>query len=113
MPDTPPMPRRRNFRFGLRSMFVVVTVLGCGLGYQSIWISQRRELIASKDVYVWGEVRAPGLLWLLGEPGYRQLAVLVPNPSILSPEDEANIARARKLFPEVSAVYRMHAPARG
>ena len=34
---------RRWFRFSLRTMLVVVTMLGCWLGYQFNWIRQRNE----------------------------------------------------------------------
>lgn len=63
--------------------------------YQTSWIQLRRELIAS-DVVAPNEAakkRAPGLLFLFGEPGYQEILLNVePDPSI--------IARVRALFPE-------------
>jgi hypothetical protein len=40
-----PYPKRRWFRFSLRTLFVVVTVFGCWLGYELNWIRQRHEAI--------------------------------------------------------------------
>jgi hypothetical protein len=39
-------PKRRWPRFSLRTLFVVVTVLGCWLGYQLNWIRQRHDFLA-------------------------------------------------------------------
>ena len=35
-------PKRRWPQFSLRTLFVVVTVFGCWLGYQLNWIQQRK-----------------------------------------------------------------------
>jgi hypothetical protein len=39
-------PKRRWFQFTLRTLFVVVTVLACWLGYAVSWIKQRHAFLA-------------------------------------------------------------------
>ena len=43
-------PYRRWFRFSLRTMFVLVAVFGCWLGYEMNWIRQRHAFAARQDV---------------------------------------------------------------
>lgn len=87
----------RRLRFSLRTLFVVVTVLGGSLGwllYQFRWIEQRRDFLANEDVTIWDDKPAPWPLWLLGEPGHKTI-VLYDNEGSPSP-----VERARSLFPE-------------
>ena len=112
MPDTPPTPRRRYFRFELRTMFVVLTVFSLWLGYHANWIRQRHSLIdAPEQTGVEPEyevalqsmsLRAPlqvetkdapwPLLWL-GERGVYTLYIRDDIP-------KAKVTRIRALFPE-------------
>ena len=100
---------RRRFRFSLRTLFVVLTVVGCWLGYTIPWMKQRHAFLAQPDVICefndsppstvnrWGNsypVFAPCGMWLLGERGL--VNVWLP-PKIWSPERQAEAAR---LFPE-------------
>ena len=55
-----PAPNRRWFRFSLRTMFVVVTLVGCWLGNSLIWIKQRHELLDKSRGSSKGKVSAPG-----------------------------------------------------
>src|SRR5262245_5702551 len=88
------MTPSRRFRYSLRTLFVVVTLLCVWLGYSLNWIRQRREFIAeqqARDAVItkWGgEIasphppgqaapRAPAGLWLFGESGYFAVAVVV------------------------------------
>jgi len=104
-----PVPKRRWLRFGLRTLFVVMTVFGCWMGYSVNWISQRHAFLAQPDMIYefndtppstvnrWGNtwaVFAPGGLWLLGERGL--VSVWLP-PKVWSPRQQAEAAR---LFPE-------------
>jgi hypothetical protein len=41
-----PLPKRRWFAFSLRTLFVVVTLVACWLGYELNWIRQRRDFAA-------------------------------------------------------------------
>ncbi len=113
MYDIPSKPRRRWPRFGLRPMFVVVTVLALFLGYNVNWMRQRQELIAQVhaaearrnrttwETY-WNTMNpvegdgAPGLLWLFDEKGIRRFAVPVSvlAPSGFEAEDRARILRS-------------------
>jgi hypothetical protein len=111
-------PKRRWFRFSLRTMFVVVTITCGWLSYEANWIRQRRMVIAdpqvqsatyhdSETVRIVGSGRqvlrrhvytiAPWPLRWLGEVGYFGIA-LEKGAS----EDE--VARVRGLFPEAEMV---------
>ena len=43
-------PERRCFRFSLRTMFVVVTVMGGWLGYCLNWIRERHAALDDRQV---------------------------------------------------------------
>ncbi len=75
-------PKRRWFRFSLRTLFVVVTVFGIWLGYELNWIRERHAIIerctgvnptfpGRPPVYISNpSPAAPGMLWIFGERGY-------------------------------------------
>ena len=103
-------PKRRWPRFSLRTMFVVVTVFGCWLGYEMNWIRQRRQVIASPTIQSFpycllrtGDTItkeysiAPWPLCWIGETGYWGIAL----PRGTS-EDE--VVRVRGLFPEAEQI---------
>jgi hypothetical protein len=107
---------------------LVVTLLGCWLGYHLNWIRERHELVAKYDalfefenntpgadhwagrelesdylqrLYSTDTVRAPWPLWMLGETGAVRINVVVPDDdpeSRLHGEEEYD--KARRLFPE-------------
>jgi hypothetical protein len=95
---------RRWFRlaFSLRTLFVVVTVFGCWLGYSLNWIKQRHAALSSEfagrlmtdpnDRFFPGPVRAPGFLWVFGEEGVS--VVLTSNAT----DDQRS--EVQRLFPE-------------
>src|SRR5438046_2000057 len=95
---SPTPPRRRWFRFSLRTLFVAVTIFGVWLGVQAKWIRDRRVFLSEHDhaeIYVLEASRipsAPGALRIFGERG-----VWAINTSGMS---EGEIAAARRLFPE-------------
>jgi len=109
-------PKRRWFRFSLRTLFVVVTVFACWLGYEMNWIRQRRQVIGDPQVqntsfYLSKAMYrnppqihtrqiysvAPWPLNWLGEPGYWGV-VLEKRTSY------GEVARVRRLFPEAEFV---------
>jgi hypothetical protein len=100
--DVSEMAKRRRIRFGLRTMFVMVTLSALVAGWivRSLdWIRQRREFGRNLEQGTRAEfvdydrtVGAPGLLWLFGEGGIRW--VFIPNAS------ESDLAEGRRLFPE-------------
>jgi hypothetical protein len=108
-----PAPKRW-FRFSLRTLFVVVTVIACWLGYEFNWIrerhafvAQQRTLVEAWSLYtesVWhpNDCAAPGLLQLFGEEGHSMLLIWVDSRDVDDfPAADANrIRRARQLFPE-------------
>ena len=95
---------RRWVRFSLRTLFLLVTVVGLLAGwvvYQLDWIRQRHETL-QRASHLGGPTRAPGLLWLFGEQGYREIDI------VFDPNKQTGEARASKqvsdLFPEAEAV---------
>lgn len=98
------MPRRRWFRFSLRTLFVAM-MMGCittaWLTYHLRWIRQRHILCFS-DAPLWTwpswNSTAPGMLWLFGERGLDSIELE------LNSEKQASewVRRANTLFPEAS-----------
>ena len=101
---TNPTPPRR-FRFGLRTLFAVVTVVSMWVAYHVNWIRQRHEAAAGDDVRVLYDdstnpfrddktppntTRAPWSLRLLGERGVLIIGV----------SSRRDVERIHQLFPE-------------
>jgi hypothetical protein len=111
-------PKRRWFRFSLRTLFVVVTMFGVSLGYELNWIRQRHEVLADPKVHFYFEVgeddpfsaaptvpvNAPWFLRLLGERGVASINIMYPTTSTrpLSESEELERARVSRLFPETT-----------
>ncbi len=99
-----PAPNRRWLRFSLRTLFVLVALVGCWLTYEMNWVRQRRHeiitgaVVAHDDAAVYA--RAPGALSIFGEQGYKSITVLIPNCHRITPADKQKAARIRRLFPE-------------
>jgi hypothetical protein len=94
-------PRRRGFRFTLRTLFVLVTLIALWLGWSLNWIRQRHEFLRDRRGFVFdtdpeASTSAPALLWLFGEEGAEYVR--------LSSEDQLDHARAKHLFPEAMVV---------
>ncbi len=89
-------PSRRRFRFGLRSLFIFVTLVAIWAAYSVNWIRERREFVRKLDSDPFAITRfdsafyAPGLLWLFGEDGVESIVLL----------NVSDAAEARRLFPE-------------
>jgi hypothetical protein len=90
-----------KLRFSIRAILVMMTLLAilCGwCGYSMNWIRQRREFIDSDLMNGRGDyTRAPGLLFLFGEPGYGQLHVDLE-------DGDPEIERIRAIFPEAECI---------
>jgi hypothetical protein len=99
-------PKRRWFRFSLRTLFVVVTVAAIAVGwvvYHLDWMRQRRQALESHAILVpvacdfgLGQCRTPWPLWILGEADVGAVSFALPS----STSDE-EVERIRRLFPEV------------
>jgi hypothetical protein len=115
----------RRFRIGLRTLFTLTTiaaVLSWWVVAQLRWIDQRREYVYSRSAQA--APSAPWPLWLFGELGANAVIVRIVNfearelkertwpdelgaatwDKFLTTEDRAQIARARRLFPEATLV---------
>jgi hypothetical protein len=106
-----PTPKRRWFQFGLRTLFVVVTVFGIWMGCEMNWIRQRHALLA--EFPKWAafssvdESAAPGMLRLFGEHGHAILEVRVIVDDWSQPLDAtADVEKAERLFPEAQVFSR-------
>jgi len=111
-----PVPRKRRWSFSLRTLFVLVTLTCCWMGYQLNWIRQRHAFLAEQTAILNAHnferpsadsieyCDAPGLLWVFGERGRADVYVWVDvGPDTpLTASDLERVARARRLFPETS-----------
>jgi hypothetical protein len=109
-------PERSWFRFSLRTLFLVVTLLGSGLGWLGYclqWINQRHEFMENPPtpfLHVAGRRTAPWPLVMFGQHGFGQISIsFVPWASWdekgyrerpLSAEESAQLNRVKRLFPE-------------
>ena len=101
---------RRRFRFSLRTLFVLVTVVGAWLGYELNWIQQRGAFRSRQDVSLFGihggvhspPGSMPMSLLILGEERRESLSILVDAASFdtLTDDDCNRAFMARRLFPE-------------
>jgi hypothetical protein len=97
---TQAVPKHRWLQFGLRTMFVAVTVFAVFVGYHLNWIRQRHEFHRSVDA-IWRfpdpESTAPGLLWMFGESGLTGSELLISQQF----NDVGSIKRhLLRIFPE-------------
>lgn len=123
--------RRRWFQFTLRTLFVATTGCALWLGYELNWIRQRHVFLNRQldmvraigpdwqdEARPWATQgpRAPGMLWLFGEPGFSRVVLLIreseqrekapkgdDGPYVLARPD-GEFLRAQRLFPEAEIV---------
>lgn len=94
-------PKKRRFRFGLRTLLIVVAIVALPLAWtchRLRWIQQRQAFRAAHaDKMTWRapvyyEPQAPAGLWLFGESG-----VIAWRVDLLNEMDRTE---AQRLFPE-------------
>ena len=109
---------RHRWQFGLRSLFVSVTIVAVVLAYHVNWIRHRHRFIAEQEQSardnsvaisfenVDSDTRAPGVLWALCETGWWGVGVIVegPIPAELTSHDFERLRKARDLFPEAKII---------
>jgi hypothetical protein len=84
-------------QFGLRTLFVAVTIVAIFVGYHVNWIRQRRIALEALGISINAKDRkAPGLLWLFGEPGHDLL--------FINDNDPEHKRRVERLFPEAEVL---------
>ena len=88
-------PKRRWFRFSLRTLFVLVTLLCIWLGYQVNWIYHRHKLIAD-----FGESSLPWRYYLHSPDVPLSLRILGERRVIVIYAPTSMAELAHKLFPE-------------
>jgi hypothetical protein len=104
-------PKRRWFRFSLRTLFVLITACAIFFGWELHWKNQRHEYLKThKGFNAATRLRAPGLLWLFGELGVNQVVVESPGFGEMSAKRLYNdhappeAVAARNLFPEAAII---------
>ena len=113
-----PAPKRW-FRWSLPTMFVVVTVAGCWLGYSLNWIRQRHEVLARefhgrrctygvppRDLQ---RADVPWTLRMFGEQPYYVVywSAMREEPTANfapSEAEQAELSHVRRLFPEALVI---------
>ena len=103
---SPAPPRRRCFRFSLRTLFVVVTLFCVWLGYHVKWIHDRREA-REWESHHWGmglrdatPTDAPWSIRMLGEPTSDKEVVVTAATN----DELKKVEEVRQLFPELIIV---------
>ncbi len=101
---------KRWLRFSLRTLFVLLTLLGIWLGIQTKWAKDRTSYLeehqyARSQPWKGDEIAsAPRFLWLWGDPGVTRLKVQAPGFWDQKEFHRTNAgpeaAEARELFPE-------------
>ena len=101
-------PKRRLFRYSIRLMLVLVTSFACWLGIQVNWKTNRAAAIdwIDQQALFWDDLpidqgtqlddNAPFPLKLMGAPGLRQAAVIIPHKD----DVEDKQLELERLFPE-------------
>jgi hypothetical protein len=100
------VPKRRWFRFSLRTLFLAFGTVCIALGWvmwNLNWIRARREMAEAEQgrpFWTWPapKGKAPSTLWIFGETGWQNLTIYYET------EEEAalNRDRAKALFPEAA-----------
>jgi hypothetical protein len=118
MSEAPPT-HRRCFRYSLRMLFVVVTVLAVFLAYPVNRMRERHQFLAEEEARLSLNATelihnslldspktplpsAPRLLRLLGEPGHSHVNIQVDSIENSTDRDIERAKRAKLLFPEAS-----------
>lgn len=91
--------RRRWYRFSLRTLLVVVTVMCVYLGWAINWKRQREAFLMTGGVFDHSDsdFPAPILVRAVGAKGYHY-------PMLWKPSD-LQLQEARRLFPEANLMY--------
>jgi hypothetical protein len=107
----PTSPRRRWFQFGLRTMFVAVTVVAIFIGYHVNWIRQRnaeRTTFTYLQGLVWSDSYdvnpAPEFPWSLRLFGEKPEPLIYIATDPKSERDRQHLERVSRLFPESRVV---------
>jgi hypothetical protein len=111
-------PKRRWFRFSLRTLLVVVTVLGSVLGWVTWnlnWIRERHATMTWYKQNGCGPVnvfqdgtKAPWSIRILGEPGYGTILLDVKLNRIPTADDQRVKRQVELLFPESTVIFIVH-----
>jgi len=107
-------PRRRWFRYSLRTLFVFLTLSSVAfvwIAKQMTWIRERHEALrlhawfckeATWTECVSTEPHAPWQVRIFGERGVSEVTVILDSWEETDSEFNAKIERTKKLFPEAT-----------
>jgi hypothetical protein len=87
-------PRRRWFRFSLRTVLVLVTLVCIYLTWAMNWKRQREEFLKSEAVLGFADTDYPAPIWIriAGATGRESINLTTP--------DDLTLKEASRLFPE-------------
>jgi hypothetical protein len=119
-------PKRRWPRFTLWTLFLVVIVAACWVGYELLWVHQRQNMTARHVARVGGESSHVGVVEYYGTAptaiptAVRILSIFGENPrqgqllifydggsGELSTDDKQELEDARVLFPESQIMWKL------
>jgi hypothetical protein len=105
---------RRRFRFGLRTLFVMVTLLACWLGWELKFVQERRAMLGSLLASGNGYTTCSQLVASSDEHGFAYNPATIPFwrrwlgdeavESIIVPDAQEPLSKALTLFPEAIIV---------
>ncbi len=103
-----PAPKRRWFRFSLRTLFVVLTLAALlpWIAVNLNWMHERSVIADSKRLPLEGEKRAPWPLWIFGAKGFARINAKVPPEKVAAIQEAARDRRIhyQEIFPEAEVV---------
>jgi len=104
-------PRRRWFRYSLRTLFVVMVLVGacCWVGIQLKWKWDRDKAVVNGNVLVIGRWNAPWSIQLFGAQGYQMVVIPI---IVLEPDGQSDVwlKSVAEMFPEASVSYFQESP---
>jgi len=103
--EEPIKPSRRWFRFSLRTLLVLVTLVCIYLGWAMNWKKQREAFMESLASRIYTNYAPPAPIWIriVGAEGCAFLAI--------SETDESQRLKAKRLFPEAEIISPILPPA--
>jgi hypothetical protein len=110
MVDTAPPPRRRWFRFSLRTLFIAITLFAVWLGSELRFVEKRRQFSSdgsAEGVWkrAWVLESEPTCLFTKAIPPWRRLFGDEAAAFVIC-RTEAHAKDARRLFPEAAILFR-------
>ena len=100
------MKPRRWFRFSLRTMFILLTLFGlaCWVSVQVKWVRDRHQAV-DRLGFSEERVNAPWSIRIFGEPGYKNVYVIIRRSDQPTADDQRIKREIEPLFPEAEVQF--------